>query len=789
MPKRPPSPEPGPDEPKYYALTSPYPPHPDFLVDEEVQEVARWIAAAMSGGLDADDEQDPDGWEEKDVDKFLALFWKPSSAGTVILEIARSWAHPRRLLGEHRWGEFLKKPVGDEHTGATRVFYSTYNSRRGVQKDGWRKIDVKDAWFCGWSAQRCDYRSPFPLSGWCQPPPEDRTGKAMCRPLPKDIIPPPGTASITTPTGAAAIPLPPTPSTPVVPGSAGWEAHKFAKAQENVLGRGRGRGRGGPARPVTEKNIPSTSTAPWHHPSSPVTPNTPASTRHIAETLAPRQSDTKFLDELYDEAQDEDHYVADWAREPQPQPLRLPPFAAPRPKPSRVEEAKNAICPVPNHGRLCKKAICVERNKMVRKAEREDKEEEKRKHDREKERERQARSRETKRIKSEARRAAADSGRPWDDDADAEAGGDSGTESMVGVHDQDEDNWRRGRVSSPSVTDDHGVDQTVEESQSVAEESESPHQQEPEEEKEQEMPKKAAGGWATKRSRAGKKATSTAVTPTESTPLPGGAAESDSVNGSPETKNASPADAEQVQEELKKTGWGTTRKARLAHTTSAPVPTSTPATSNACGGGRTPSPLAGKETNPVVETPPSTTNGADGVGQTKSGKKKKGKGKTANVLPAQPPTDSPDVHTPATTKTETAEPESPKKIDWAAEMDEHDALGDPGLPSLPSEPAAPQAAVSETAQGGKDEWAESGWGSADANANTDWDTAGWAVVGSGGGAGASGKGRAKNTQANGSAAGGGAWGQTARGRGRGAGRGVGAGPGGRGWKTHRKAGA
>lgn len=104
----------------------------------------------------------------------------------VIIEINRDYAHFDRILGEHRWSEFLQKPTKEESGRVTQVFYCTYNTGRIVQKNGaceiyslwrykvllpwlylmtplcraalcsycllgWKRIDVDETWFKAWS--------------------------------------------------------------------------------------------------------------------------------------------------------------------------------------------------------------------------------------------------------------------------------------------------------------------------------------------------------------------------------------------------------------------------------------------------------------------------------------------------------------------------------------------------------------------------------------------------------------------------------------------------------------
>ncbi|KAF7301441.1 hypothetical protein MIND_00709400 [Mycena indigotica] len=367
MPKRIPTPEPGPDEPKYYTVVHPYPPHLDWQLDEDCREFGRWIACCLGG--------------EGNEAYFFALFWKPSARGQVIIEIARDFEFPERLLGEHRWAGFLKKPMGEEHTGKSAIFYSTYNSGRAVQKDGWRKVEVKDSWFRAWRPQSCNMVFPYPLPVWCQVPPEDRTTKPMCRPLPGSVVTPP-------------LPVVVPPPARAVPGSSAWLTQRDTPS---AGGRGRGRSNGG-APPLqqrkTERNIPASSTAPWHHTNTPTTrsilpkispsdASIPAAVRHV---LSPRESDNAYIDELYnhEDENDPDLYVPDWERATSSNPL-LPANSSRQRTPNLDNDPLTAMCPVTGHGRTCKKGICTERAKMVRRVQHRDAEEKRAKERKEKE--------------------------------------------------------------------------------------------------------------------------------------------------------------------------------------------------------------------------------------------------------------------------------------------------------------------------------------------------------------------------------------------------------------------
>ncbi|KAJ6592698.1 hypothetical protein B0H19DRAFT_1088358 [Mycena capillaripes] len=176
--------------------------------------------------------------------------------GQVLLEINRDYPHPERLLGEHRWSKFLKKPSVEEAGRVSQIFYSTYSTGRQAQKDGWKRINVADSWFKNWE--------PAPTT-WCPPPPEDRTTKSMCRPLPVSVKPPPP------PKAAPA---------PVVPGSATWVTQKGAPSTNNPTARRRAWSAVQPAgapnaanKNTKTKSIPATSAAPWHTATAPKSSN------------------------------------------------------------------------------------------------------------------------------------------------------------------------------------------------------------------------------------------------------------------------------------------------------------------------------------------------------------------------------------------------------------------------------------------------------------------------------------------------------------------------------------
>ena len=66
------------------------------------------------------------------------------------MEINETYGDWRRILGEHRWGEFLKKPTEGEKNLKSQIFFCRWSHSRELQKTGWKRIDVQDAWFREW---------------------------------------------------------------------------------------------------------------------------------------------------------------------------------------------------------------------------------------------------------------------------------------------------------------------------------------------------------------------------------------------------------------------------------------------------------------------------------------------------------------------------------------------------------------------------------------------------------------------------------------------------------------
>ncbi|KIK87928.1 hypothetical protein PAXRUDRAFT_27412 [Paxillus rubicundulus Ve08.2h10] len=172
MPKRIPTPPPAEDEPRYLSVVHPYAigGSCNMELPKDRQDFAGWVACCI------------------DKDSFLAIFHKPSARNMVIIEVNRCYSDFDRILGEHRWSEFLQNPTEDEKERVTRVFYCTYSSGRIVQKNGWKRIDVEDAWFKAWSPNNKCIKFPYPKTHFCDVPVEDRTNHPLCRPLPGAVV-------------------------------------------------------------------------------------------------------------------------------------------------------------------------------------------------------------------------------------------------------------------------------------------------------------------------------------------------------------------------------------------------------------------------------------------------------------------------------------------------------------------------------------------------------------------------------------------------------------------------
>jgi hypothetical protein len=143
----------------------------------------------------------------------------------VIVEIRRDYDGFAKVLGEHRWSEFLRDPSEEEVSKSTKVFYCRYTTGREVTKVGEcqtpfpcirctpvnhsvsrlegdsrqgilvrRMVAPKQV--CSVSDMSspfsCVYISrivfPYPQTHYCDLPVEDKTNEPLCRPLPVQLL-------------------------------------------------------------------------------------------------------------------------------------------------------------------------------------------------------------------------------------------------------------------------------------------------------------------------------------------------------------------------------------------------------------------------------------------------------------------------------------------------------------------------------------------------------------------------------------------------------------------------
>ncbi|KAF8504915.1 hypothetical protein F5888DRAFT_1659857 [Russula emetica] len=173
MPKRIKTPPPPEDEPRYLVVVHPYPLNANLLLHTDRRALALWLACCI--GKDA----------------LYAMYYKPSSPGMVIIEVDHYFDRFDSLLGKHHWSSFLRNPTKEDGDKVSKVFWCLYNSGRLVQKNGWKRVDVEEHWFQGWTPDNNTIKHPYPKTTYCDVPAEAQTGVPLCRPLPKDTFTPP----------------------------------------------------------------------------------------------------------------------------------------------------------------------------------------------------------------------------------------------------------------------------------------------------------------------------------------------------------------------------------------------------------------------------------------------------------------------------------------------------------------------------------------------------------------------------------------------------------------------
>ncbi|KAH9927757.1 uncharacterized protein B0H18DRAFT_932180, partial [Fomitopsis serialis] len=186
---------------KYLTVYRPYPMNADMDVEADRMAFAYWIASCIGR------------------ENLLAFFHKPKSPSMLIIEVNRALRNCTEILGEHRWSTFLRNPSDVEKTMSSKVFFCTYSTSWGVEKYGWKRIDLMDEWFISkessvkWHRINNVIKYPYPPTERCDPPKEDLTRENLCRPLPSKHHPPP----------------PPTRAPPV--GSPAWQKAREAEAR------------------------------------------------------------------------------------------------------------------------------------------------------------------------------------------------------------------------------------------------------------------------------------------------------------------------------------------------------------------------------------------------------------------------------------------------------------------------------------------------------------------------------------------------------------------------------
>ncbi|KAH9888361.1 hypothetical protein C8Q73DRAFT_807450 [Cubamyces lactineus] len=116
MPKRAPTPPPA-DDTRFFTVVNPYPEQPYLALDDS-RTFARWIACIIG------------------QEHILAFYHKPKSPNVVLIETLKDGPDFDRLMGEHRWCEFLQKPTPVESREVSSIFPCTLTTTRMVQKAG-----------------------------------------------------------------------------------------------------------------------------------------------------------------------------------------------------------------------------------------------------------------------------------------------------------------------------------------------------------------------------------------------------------------------------------------------------------------------------------------------------------------------------------------------------------------------------------------------------------------------------------------------------------------------------
>ncbi|KAG5649914.1 hypothetical protein H0H81_001519, partial [Sphagnurus paluster] len=281
MVKRAKSPDTAEDE-KYFTIYQPYPLNANWELPSDYITFSRWIAAIIG------------------TNPIHALHYKPRARGMVIIEVDKKYPHNERLLGEHKWSQILTKPTDEEKDRVSQIFHCLYKTGREAQKDGdgnastsrpsGSRIGVLPPSELTRSIARLtlgltvhSFQSPYPDTEWCPTPPEDKTNKPLCRPLPTKDKPPPPKVEVPGTLHATFLKIVFLISTHSVVGSTGWVSAKTAPSQKTPQALKSAWGKGPPVKTNTAKTAGTqsagapraTSPLAWGAPKSPKSPVSP----------------------------------------------------------------------------------------------------------------------------------------------------------------------------------------------------------------------------------------------------------------------------------------------------------------------------------------------------------------------------------------------------------------------------------------------------------------------------------------------------------------------------------
>jgi hypothetical protein len=345
MPKREKTPPPGDDESKYLSIYYPYPPHSTLDEEKNVKECARWLACFVG------------------KENLYTLFHKPSSPNVIIVEINPELTNQkmRGILGLHEWSEvFLKAP--DDEITSSKIFYSTFGSRREVEKTGWKPVEVKDEHFKNFNpANREKVEYPYPSTYFCEPPllTGEVSALKLFRYLPADVFPEARAKS------QAPVPAPPAAPVRVVPGSAAAASGGDSTGGKGKKGKGKGKGSASnpdptvrPTAPLTRSVESSAKAKAIHRQPAPVIAAMYAEdSDDDAGNYMPAHPGTKPANwdgEFNDGSKKEGglpEEKAEVPKEPPTQAQLIAPFAG-----IKIKEDDGPLCP--HHNKRCKSGIC-----------------------------------------------------------------------------------------------------------------------------------------------------------------------------------------------------------------------------------------------------------------------------------------------------------------------------------------------------------------------------------------------------------------------------------------------